>query len=239
LPGARGGAYVSLVQILLVEDDRDLRRFLSKALREEGYGVTETDSGDRALERALDGSFSCLVLDVMLPGRDGFSVVSELRQRGIATPVLLLTAKDELESRVRGLEGGADDYVTKPFDLPELLARVHALIRRAEMRHKDATLKVGDVTLDPLTRRVTQADRIVDLSPREFSLLEFLMRNVGRTVSRSRIAEAVWNYKFDPETNVVDVYVNYLRKKLSFGGRTAPIKTVRGIGYRLETSTDG
>ncbi len=239
MPARRSQAYVSLVQILLVEDDRDLRRFLSKALREEGYGVTETDSGDRALERALEGSFSCLVLDVMLPGRDGFSVVSELRKRGIATPVLLLTAKDELESRVRGLEGGADDYVTKPFDLPELLARVHALIRRAELRHKDATLKVGDVTLDPLARRVTQADRVVDLSPREFALLEFLMRNVGRTVSRSRIAEAVWNYKFDPETNVVDVYVNYLRKKLSFGGRTAPIKTVRGVGYRLETSTDG
>ncbi len=239
MPARRSQAYVSLVQILLVEDDRDLRRFLSKALREEGYGVTETDSGDRALERALEGSFSCLVLDVMLPGRDGFSVVSELRKRGIATPVLLLTAKDELESRVRGLEGGADDYVTKPFDLPELLARIHALIRRAELRHKDATLKVGDVTLDPLARRVTQADRVVDLSPREFALLEFLMRNVGRTVSRSRIAEAVWNYKFDPETNVVDVYVNYLRKKLSFGGRTAPIKTVRGVGYRLETSTDG
>ncbi len=239
MPARRSQAYVSLVQILLVEDDRDLRRFLSKALREEGYGVTETDSGDRALERALEGSFSCLVLDVMLPGRDGFSVVSELRKRGVATPVLLLTAKDELESRVRGLEGGADDYVTKPFDLPELLARIHALIRRAELRHKDATLKVGDVTLDPLARRVTQADRVVDLSPREFALLEFLMRNVGRTVSRSRIAEAVWNYKFDPETNVVDVYVNYLRKKLSFGGRTAPIKTVRGVGYRLETSTDG
>src|SRR5882672_2688570 len=134
LPAARGGAYVSLVQILLVEDDRDLRRFLSKAFREEGYGVTETDSGDRALARALEGTFSCLVLDVMLPGRDGFSVVSELRKRGVSTPVLLLTAKDELESRVRGLEGGADDYVTKPFDLPELLARVHALIRRAELR---------------------------------------------------------------------------------------------------------
>jgi len=238
LPARRSQAYVNLVQILLVEDDRDLRRFLSKALREEGYGVTETDSGDRALERALDGSFSCLVLDVMLPGRDGFSVVAELRKRGIATPVLLLTAKDELESRVRGLEGGADDYVTKPFDLPELLARVHALIRRAELRHKDATLKVGDVTLDPLARRVTQQDRVVDLSPREFALLEFLMRNVGRTVSRSRIAEAVWNYKFDPETNVVDVYVNYLRKKLSFGGRTAPIKTVRGVGYRMETSSE-
>ena len=173
----------------------------------------------------------------MLPGRDGFSVVAELRKRGVATPVLLLTAKDELESRVRGLEGGADDYVTKPFDLPELLARVHALIRRAELRHKDATLTVGDVTLDPLSRRVTQGDRIVDLSPREFALLEFLMRNTGRTVSRSRIAEAVWNYKFDPETNVVDVYVNYLRKKLSFGGRTAPIRTVRGVGYRLEAAS--
>jgi len=223
------------VQILVVEDDRDLRRFLSKAFREEGYGVAETDSGDRALDRALDGSYSCIILDVMLPGRDGFSVVAELRQRGVFTPVLMLTAKDELEARVRGLEGGADDYLTKPFDLSELIARVHALIRRSELRHKDATLKVGNIVLDPLTRRVTQDGRVVDLSPREFSLLEFLMRNAGRTVSRSRIAEAVWNYKFDPETNVVDVYVNYLRKKLSFAGATAPIRTVRGTGYRLET----
>ncbi len=222
------------MHLLLVEDDRDLRRFLSKAFREEGYGVAETESGDRALVRALDTAFSCIVLDVMLPGRDGFSVVDELRKRGVSTPVLMLTARDELEARVRGLEGGADDYLTKPFDLPELLARVHALIRRAELRHQDATLKVGNLTLDPLTRRVTQDGRIVDLSPREFALLEFLMRNAGRTVSRSRIAEAVWNYKFDPETNVVDVYVNYLRKKLSFAGRTAPIRTVRGVGYRLE-----
>jgi two-component system OmpR family response regulator len=225
------------VQILLVEDDRDLRRFLSKAFREEGYGVVETDSGDRALERALDGRYSCIVLDVMLPGRDGFSVVEELRKRSVSTPVLLLTARDELEWRVRGLEGGADDYLTKPFDLPELLARVHALIRRAELRHKDATLKVGELVLDPLTRRVTQGARVVDLSPREFTLLEFLMRNAGRTVSRSRIAEAVWNYTFDSETNVVDVYINYLRKKLSFGGQTAPIRTVRGVGYRLEGAT--
>lgn len=224
------------MQVLLVEDDRELRRFLSKAFREEGYGVAETDSGDRALERALDGTYSCIVLDVMLPGRDGFSVVTELRARGVSTPVLLLTAKDELESRVRGLEGGADDYLTKPFDLPELLARVHALIRRAELRHKDTTLQVGDLVLDPLTRRVTQGARVVDLSPREFTLLEFLMRNVGRTVSRSRIAEAVWRYQFDSETNVVDVYVNYLRKKLSFGGQTAPIRTVRGVGYRLEAA---
>ena len=223
------------MQILVVEDDRDLRRFLSKAFREEGYGVAEAESGDRALERALDGTYHCIVLDVMLPGRDGFSVVAELRQRRVHTPVLMLTAKDELESRVRGLEGGADDYLTKPFDLSELIARVHALIRRAKLRHTDATLTVGGLVLDPLTRRVTHDERVVDLSPREFALLEFLMRNAGRTVSRSRIAEAVWNYKFDPETNVVDVYVNYLRKKLTFAGRSAPIRTARGIGYRLDT----
>ncbi|PYO40768.1 MAG: DNA-binding response regulator [Gemmatimonadetes bacterium] len=222
------------MQILVVEDDRDLRRFLSKAFREEGYGVVEAESGDRALERALDGAYDCVVLDVMLPGRDGFSVVEELRRRGVFTPVLLLTAKDELDARVRGLEGGADDYLTKPFDLPELIARVHALIRRAGLRHKDAMLAVGSLTLDPLTRRVTQNGRLVDLSPREFALLEYLMRNAGRTVSRSRIAEAVWNYKFDPETNVVDVYVNYLRKKLTFAGQSPPIRTVRGTGYRLE-----
>ena len=224
------------MQILVVEDDRDLRRFLSKAFREEGYGVTEAESGDRALDRALDGSYSCIVLDVMLPGRDGFGVVEELRRRGVFTPVLLLTARDELESRVRGLEGGADDYLTKPFDLSELLARVHALIRRAELRHRDATLRVGSLFLDPIGRRVTQDGRVVDLSPREFALLEFLMRNAGRTVSRSRIAEAVWNYKFDPDTNVVDVYVNYLRKKLTFAGKSPPVRTVRGVGYRLDES---
>jgi two-component system, OmpR family, response regulator len=222
------------VQILLVEDDNDLRKFLSKAFREEGYGVVEADSGDAALARSLEGKHNCIVLDVMLPGRDGFSVVEELRARKVSTPVLMLTARDELESRVNGLELGADDYVVKPFDLPELLARIHALIRRAELRHDDATLRVGSLVLDPLTRRVQFDGRLVDLSPREFTLLEFLMRNARRTVSRSRIAEAVWNYKFDPETNVVDVYVKYLRKKLSHAGQAVVIRTVRSVGYRLE-----
>ena len=224
------------MQILIVEDDRELRQFLSKAFREEGYGVVEAETGDGALDRALGAACDCIVLDVMLPGRDGFTVVKELRGRSVFTPVLMLTARDELESRVRGLEGGADDYLTKPFDLSELIARVNALIRRADLRHKGATLKVGVITLDPLTRSVTQNERRVDLSPREFALLEFLMRNAGRTVSRSRIAEAVWNYKFDPETNVVDVYINYLRKKLTFAGARPPIRTVRGAGYRLEAS---
>lgn len=222
------------MQLLLVEDDRPLRRFLKKAFREEGYAVDEAESGDRALDRALSRDYDCIVLDLMLPQRDGLSVVEELRSRSVTTPVLLLTVRDELPLRVRGLEAGADDYLTKPFDLPELLARVHALIRRAKLRHEDATLSVGDITLNPLTRSVSRRGKPVDLSPREVALLEFLMRNAGRTVSRSRIAEAVWNYKFDTETNVVDVYINYLRKKLAIRDDAPPIVTVRGVGYRLD-----
>ncbi len=224
------------MQILLVEDDRNLRGFLKKAFREEGCAVDECEAGDRALDRALRRSYDCIVLDLMLPGLDGFSVVKELRQRGVHTPVLILTARDEVDSRVRGLELGADDYLSKPFDLAELMARVHALVRRAELRHGDMSLSAGDLALDPLKREVTRNGRRIDLSPREFALLEFLMRNAGRTVSRSRIAEAVWNYQFDTETNVVDVYINYLRKKLAVKDQPTLIQTVRGVGYRLEAT---
>lgn len=226
------------MQLLVVEDDRPLRRFLAKAFREEGYAVDEAESGDQALERALTREYDCVILDLMLPERDGFDVIEEMRQRANHTPVLMLTARDELPSRIRGLECGADDYLTKPFDLAELLARVHALIRRATMRHQDAVLRAADIELDPLRRTVTRGGRAVELSAREFALLEFLLRNVGRTVSRSRIAEAVWNYQFDPETNVVDVYINYLRKKLTLRGQSPPIKTVRGVGYRLDATDD-
>jgi two-component system, OmpR family, response regulator len=222
------------MRLLLVEDDRNLRGFLRKAFREEGYAVDTAESGDQAVEHALTGEYHCVVLDVMLPDRDGFAVVEELRRRSIVTPILLLTARDELDARVRGLEGGADDYLTKPFDLPELLARVLALIRRSHLRHQDAVLSVGDVSVDALRRRVTKAGKVIDLSPREFALLEFLTRNAGRTVSRARIAEAVWNYHFDTETNVVDVYINYLRKKVAPGPAGAVIRTVRGVGYRLD-----
>jgi DNA-binding response OmpR family regulator len=204
------------MQILLVEDDKNLRGFLRKAALRRGY--------------------DCIVLDLMLPGRDGFSVVEELRGRKVITPILMLTARDEVDSRVQGLELGADDYLSKPFDLAELLARVNALVRRAELRHGDVSLVAGDLKLDPLKREVYRGDRRVDLSPREFALLEFLIRNAGRTVSRSRIAEAVWNYQFDTETNVVDVYINYLRKKLARKDEPTIIHTVRGVGYRLEVS---
>ncbi len=222
------------MQVLLVEDDRYLRGFLRKAFREEGYAVDEAESGDDGLERALGRGYDCIVLDLMLPHRDGFSVLEELRGRAVRTPVLMLTARDEVPFRVRGLETGADDYLCKPFDLSELMARVQALIRRSKFRANDAQLTVGDLRLDAIARRVTRTGKMVDLSPREFSLLEFLMRNSGRTVSRSRIAEAVWNYKFDTETNVVDVYVNYLRKKLSSAEKALPLRTVRGVGYRLD-----
>ena len=232
----RLGFLLYIMQILLVEDDRNLRGFLRKAFREEGCAVDECESGDRALDRALRRSYDCIVLDLMLPGLDGFSVVKELRQRGVHTPVLILTARDEVDSRVRGLELGADDYLSKPFDLAELMARVHALVRRAELRHGDVSLSAGNLTLDPLKREVTRNGQRIDLSPREFALLEFLMRNAGRTVSRSRIAEAVWNYQFDTETNVVDVYINYLRKKLAVKDQPTLIQTVRGVGYRLEAT---
>lgn len=220
------------MRILLVEDDRNLRRFLLKAFREEGYAVDEAATGEQALDATT--GYDCVVLDLMLPGRDGFEVVRELRARGDHTPILLLTARGELADRVRGLEGGADDYLTKPFDLPELLARLHALVRRSRFRHDEAVLRVGELSLDPLARRVIHATRQIDLTPREFALLEFLMRNANRTVSRSRIADAVWNYRFDTETNVVDVYINYLRKKLGSMTDGTEIRTVRGVGYRLE-----
>ncbi len=224
------------MRLLLVEDDRHLRGFLRKAFREEGYAVDEAESGDRAVALALAAGYDCIVLDVMLPGRDGFAVVSDLRERGVTTPILLLTARDELAARVRGLEGGADDYLTKPFDLAELEARVLALIRRSHFRHQESVLSVGDLSVDLLKRRVTKGGKPIDLSPREYALLEFLMRNAGRTVSRTRIAEAVWNYQFDSETNVVDVYIAYLRKKVAPGPQGAVIRAVRGVGYCMEAS---
>ena len=225
-----------MTHVLIVEDDRHLRQFLRKALGEEGVTTDEAATGEDALAAALASGYDCIILDVMLPGRDGFDVLTTLRAQGIATPILMLTARTELTHRVRGLESGADDYLAKPFDLAELLARVQALLRRAKMGGSDPTVRIGELTLNPLTRRVALGARQVDLTPREFSLLEFLMQNAGRTLSRSRIAEAVWNYQFDSQTNVVDQYVTYLRRKLGNGTEAPDIVTVRGVGYRLEGS---
>jgi two-component system OmpR family response regulator len=222
------------MRLLIVEDDRNLRGFLRKAFREEGFSVDEAASGDEGLEAAFAAPYDCVVLDVMLPGRSGLQVLDELRGRGVDTPILLLTARNEPSHRVLGLERGADDYLGKPFDLAELMARVQALVRRSRMRIEDPTLRVGHIVLDPMTRRVTSGERVVDLTPREFSLLEFMMRNAGRTLSRARIAEAVWNYQFDSNTNVVDVYITYLRRKLGNHPDGTELVTVRGVGYRLD-----
>jgi two-component system, OmpR family, response regulator len=221
-------------RVLVVEDDRNLRGFLQKALREEGYLVDVTATGDDGLALAASSGFDCIVLDRMLPGLDGLSIVRELRQRGVTSPVLMLTARGELPERVRGLEAGADDYLAKPFDLAELLARVQALIRRARFAVVEQVLTVGPIHVDRVARRVRVAGRTVDLTPREFDLLVFMAENRGRTLSRSRIAESVWQYQFDSETNVVDVYVNYLRRKLGVLPDGTEIVTVRGVGYRLE-----
>jgi two-component system OmpR family response regulator len=221
-------------RVLIVEDDRSLRTFLEKAFREEGYHVEGAASGDDGLAAAIGGEHSCIVLDRNLPGRDGMSVLAALRADGRRTPVVLLTAQGDPAERVRGLEAGADDYLPKPFDLAELLARVQALIRRAAMAHEELLIKVGRLIIDPVHRRVTVDGRRVELTPREFALLEYLARNAGRTLSRARIAEAVWQYQFDSETNVVDVYVNYVRKKLGAMDDGTEIVTVRGVGYRME-----
>jgi len=226
--------------VLIADDDQEVALLLRTYLRPLECDIVTARDGEEALSLAQARLPDVVLLDVIMPKRSGWEVCQALKavQRTSHIGVILVTGRGDVKDRLTGLQVGADDYLVKPFDLPELLARVHALIRRAEMRHQDVTLNAGPITLDPLKRRVTCSGRVVDLSPREFTLLEFLMRNADRTVSRSRIAEAVWNYKFDPETNVVDVYVKYLRKKLNLGGVNVAIRTVRGVGYRLDTGSD-
>jgi DNA-binding response OmpR family regulator len=218
------------MQVLVVEDDRNLRRFLSKALREEGFGAVEAESGDRALDRALAASYSCIILDVMLPGRDGFDVVTELRSRRVFTPVLMLTAKDELESRVRGLEAGADDYLTKPFDLAELVVRVKSLLRRIPVERTDVIL-ISNLELNRLTHQVRRGGHKIELTSKEYALLEYLLSSPSRVFTRSMILEHVWDQSFEGVTNIVDVYVRHLRRKVDDPFPVKLIHTVRGVGY--------
>jgi DNA-binding response OmpR family regulator len=218
----------SMVNVLLVEDDRRLSALLARRLSDEGYPASTSASGLEGLALARSGRFQLLVLDRMLPGMDGVSVVQELRASGIQLPVLMLTAKDTVEDRVEGLRGGADDYLVKPFAFTELLARIEALTRRLG---NDARLTVGPVDLDPASRRVRVSGQEVELTAREFDLLECLLRNTGRVLTRAELKDAVWDFDFEAETKVVDLYVHYLRKKL--GGAAGVIETVRGVGYAV------
>jgi heavy metal response regulator len=225
------------MRILLVEDDKKVASFIHRGLEEEGYAVDVAPDGEAGLYMGMDKLHDLIILDVMLPKKPGFQVLRELRQAKVVTPVLLLTARDTVEDKVQGLDAGADDYLTKPFAFAELLARVRALLRRrADARSPQ--LQLADLVLDPATRTVTRGGQPITLTNREFALLEYFLRNAGRVLSRAMIAEHVWDYDFDSGTNVIDVYVNYLRKKLDAGREPKLLHTVRGAGYVLKESQE-
>ena len=218
------------MHVLVVEDDRKTAAFVGKALTAAGYAVDVLGNGDEALDAICRTPFDAVVLDIMLPGRDGLSVVRQLRGRRNRTPVLLLSARGAVDERVEGLDAGADDYLAKPFALEELIARVRALVRRTD-DVKGAVLRVGDLTLDTITREARRGGRDIELTTREFRLLELLMRSPGRICSRMTIIQKVWDYDFDPGSNIVDVYVRRLRSKIDEGFDAKLLSSVRGIGY--------
>jgi two-component system OmpR family response regulator len=225
------------MRALIVEDDQTIADFVSRGLREAGFAVDHAADGPGGLAMAMAGGHDVAVIDLMLPGLDGISLIQAMRREGIHTPVLILSAKQTVNDRVTGLEMGGDDYLTKPFAFVELLARVQALIRRASRAPSSSQLTVGDLTLDLLSRKATRGGREIDpLRPREFALLEYLMRNAGRVVSKTMILSQVWDYSFDPRTNVVDVLVFRLREKVDRDFEYKLIHTVRGIGYVLKVA---
>ena len=219
--------------ILLVEDDDVIAEFVSGGLQEAGYAVERARDGEEGLRLALQHDFDAAVVDVMLPRRDGLSLVEELRRRGRRTPVLFLSARRSVDDRVRGLQAGGDDYMSKPFAFSELLARIQAIIRRASHASEPTRLMAGDIAMDLLSREVTRAGARIELQPREFSLLEYLLRNAGRTVTKTMILEHVFDYSFDPQTSVIDVLVHRLRSKVD--PEKTRLQTIRGVGYVLRS----
>jgi DNA-binding response OmpR family regulator len=220
------------MRVLLVEDEPGIANFVVKGLTEGGYAVDWARDGDAGLSYACSTSYDTIILDILLPKRDGLSVLRELRQSGKQTPVLLLTAKDTVDDRIAGLDAGSDDYLIKPFAFSELLARIRALLRRPPLQAGNE-LAVLDLRMDLVTREVRRADRPVQLSPREFTLLEYLLRYPKQALTRTQITQRVWNFDFYGDDNVVDVYIGYLRRKLNPAGLKPLIQTVRGVGYRL------
>jgi DNA-binding response OmpR family regulator len=223
------------MRVLVVEDEKKTASFIRKALQAESFAVDVCHNGEQALTAATTAPFDAIVLDIMLPGRDGLSVLRQLRERKHTTPVLLLSARSEVTERVEGLNAGADDYLPKPFALAELIARVRALVRRGG-EAKAAVLQVADLTLDTLTRAVRRGANSIELTAREYRLLEFLMRSAGRICGRMAILEKVWDYDFDPGTNLVDVYIMRLREKIDTDFELKLLHTVRGVGYVIRES---
>jgi two-component system OmpR family response regulator len=221
------------MRALLVEDDAVLAEFVGGGLREAGFVVDHEADGAAGLSVALTRQYDVAVIDLMLPGRDGLSIIDEMRKRRVTTPVLILSARRSVDDRVSGLQAGGDDYLTKPFAFAELLARVQALVRRSTQATPATTLTLDDLEVDLLSRRVARAGKEIDLRPREFTLLEFLLRNAGKVVSKTMILSHVWGYHFDPQTNVVDVLVSRLREKIDRPFERPLLHTVRGVGYVL------
>jgi len=221
------------MRALVVEDDSTIADFVVRGLREAGFASDHAADGEAGLDAALEHAYDVAIVDLMLPKRDGLSLIEELRRRHVQTPVLILSARRSVDDRVRGLQAGGDDYLIKPFAFAELLARVQALVRRATRAPEPTTLTVGDMTLDLLSRRVTRNGQPIELRPREFALLEYLMRNAGKVVSKTMILSHVWEYNFDPQTNIVDVLVSRLRDKIDRPFERKLLQTVRGVGYVL------
>jgi two-component system, OmpR family, response regulator len=220
------------MNVLLIEDDRKITSFIKKALKEQGFVIESCENGDDGYELASRQAYDLILLDIMLPGRDGLSILRRLREKKINVPVILLTARSALRERVEGLNLGADDYLSKPFYIEELLARIHAVTRRAS-GDSMSLMQVGPLTVNLLAREVALGKDKVELTVREFSLLELLMRSPGRVFTRTQILEHVWGYDFDPQTNVVDVYVRRLRSKVDLNPNAPLIETIRGVGYRM------
>jgi len=220
------------VNVLFVEDEAKIANFVQAGLKEQGFVVDYCDNGDEGYLRALDNEYDAIILDIMVPGKDGLSILKQLRQKGRNAPVILLTARNELDDRLAGLNLGADDYIAKPFFVEELVARIHAVVRRS-IGDRQNLLVIGTLKLDRITREVTCNQRVIELTSREFNLLEYLMRSPGRVFTRTQILEHVWGYDFNPNTNVVDVCIQRIRKKIDPVDEAGWIESIRGVGYRF------
>lgn len=232
-------AVEKVMKVLLVEDDKKIAEFIAKGLKEAGFIVDFVQDGTEGLRLGQSGVYEAAIIDVMLPGLDGLSLIQRLREKGLATPVLILSAKRSVDDRVAGLESGGDDYLTKPFSFSELLARLNALIRRSLQAVEYTVLRVGDLSMNLLTREVERAGVAIELQAKEFNLLQYLMRNAGRVVTKTSILDNVYEYSFDPQTNVVDVLVCRLRNKIDKNFENKMLNTIRGVGYVLKTADGG
>ncbi len=222
------------MRLLIIEDDLEIASFITKGLKQEGFAVDHAEDGEVGLHMILTEPYDVAIIDIMLPKKDGLSVIEELRMQSINTPVLILSAKRSVDDRVRGIQKGGDDYLIKPFAFSELLVRVQALIRRSSGAVEPSTLTVGDLTMDLFKREVYRAGNRIELQPKEYALLEYLVRNVDRTISKTMIIEHIWDFHFDPQTNVVDVLIHRLRNKIDKNFSKKMIKTVRGVGYAFQ-----